>query len=95
MFTAWDGRCLSSALESLGMSVSDLFQLAVSFVGMAIICRLTDPPKQTALSCLPERTAAADMSAYTVALFGARTVALCWAALLTNAEVSGFAYFQF
>ena len=95
MFTAWDGRCLSSALESLGMSVSDLFQLAVSFVGMAIICRLTDPPKQTALSCLPERTAAADMSAYTVALFGVLTVALCWAALLTNADVSGFAYFQF
>lgn len=95
MFTAWDGRCLSSALESLGMSVSDLFQLAVSFVGMAIICRLTDPPKQTALPCLPERTAAADMSAYTVALFGALTVALCWAALLTNADVSGFAYFQF
>ena len=98
MFTAWGGSAgyFSAAMESLGMSITDLLYLVVSFAGMAVICQLTlDKARQEPLPALHERAAAVDMSAYAMAAFGVLTIALCWVALLTNADVSGFAYFQF
>ena len=78
------------------MSITDLLYLVVSFAGMAVICQLTlDKARQEPLPALHERAAAVDMSAYAMAAFGVLTIALCWVALLTNADVSGFAYFQF
>ena len=98
MFTALGGSAgyISAAMESLGMSITDLLYLVVSFAGMAVICQLTlDKARQEPLPALHERAAAVDMSAYAMAAFGVLTIALCWVALLTNADVSGFAYFQF
>lgn len=96
MFTAWGGDgLLSSALESLGMGVTDFVQLAVSFVGMAVICRLTKDAPQPSLPPLRGGDAAVKTSAYAMAAFGILAIAFCWIALLTNADVSGFAYFQF
>ena len=98
IFTAWGGgvQVFSSAFESLGMGFTDFLQLAVSFVGMAVICRLTkDDLPQPSLPPLRGGEAAVKTSAYAMAAFGVLTIAFCWIALLTNADVSGFAYFQF
>lgn len=98
MFTDWSigSDSIAAAMESLGMTLTDFLQLAVSFVGMAVICRLTaDGARREPRLLLHERGAAVALPAYATAAFGVLTIALCWIALLINADVSGFAYFQF
>ena len=98
MFTAWGfgAAYFDSALQSLGMNTAKLLQLLVSFIGMAVIYRLTLARQKPDLAPLSaERTAAFDTTAYAVFVFGVLTVAVCWVALLTGSDVSGFAYFQF
>ncbi len=97
MFTAWGfgAEYFDATLKSLGMSMTDLLQLIVSFVGMAVICRLTlEKPAPEPLSA-PQGKAAVGQPAYAALLFGVLTIALCWVALITGSDVSGFAYFQF
>lgn len=97
MFTAWGfgAEYFDATLKSLGMSMTDLLQLIVSFVGMAVICRLTlEKPAPEPLS-VPQGKAAVGQPAYAALLFGVLTIALCWVALITGSDVSGFAYFQF
>lgn len=98
MFTAWGGGAdyLDATMKSLNMSLADFLQLAVSFVGMLAISRLTrEGAGQRPQLCLRKSGAAVGVPAYAALLFGVLTIALCWLALLTNADVSGFAYFQF
>ena len=97
MFTAWGfgAEYFDATLKSLGMSMTDLLQLIVSFVGMAVICRLTlEKPAPEPLSA-PQGKAAVGQPAYAALLFGVLAIALCWVALITGSDVSGFAYFQF
>ena len=97
MFTAWGfgAEYFDATLKSLGMSMTDLLQLIVSFVGMAVICRLTlEKPAPEPLSA-PQGKVAVGQPAYAALLFGVLTIALCWVALITGSDVSGFAYFQF
>lgn len=97
MFTAWGfgAEYFDATLKSLGISMTDLLQLIVSFVGMAVICRLTlEKPAPEPLSA-PQGKAAVGQPAYAALLFGVLTIALCWVALITGSDVSGFAYFQF
>lgn len=104
MFTSWGfgAEYFNAALQALGMNAAELLRLAVVFAGMAVINRLTALRKKPDIDPLPEigplrseKAAAFDPSAYAALLFGVLTIALCWVALITGSDASGFAYFQF
>lgn len=98
MFTSWGigADYIASTMESLNMSLTDFLQLALSFVGMLVISRLTEERAgQRPQLSLNKCGTSVGMSAYAALVFGVLTIALCWLALLTNADLNGFAYFQF
>ena len=84
-----------AAFESLGMSPLQLVMLITCIAAMGIIYRLTleKPPEGLPLGAAEARVGySVNMSVY---IYGILAVAFCWLSLLSNSDVSMFAYFQF
>ena len=84
-----------AAFESLGMSPLQLVMLITCIAAMGIIYRLTleKPPEGLPLGEAEARVGySVNMSVY---IYGILAVAFCWLSLLSNSDVSMFAYFQF
>ena len=97
MFGVWslDAAYFDAAFESLGMSPLQLVMLITCIAAMGIIYRLTleKPPEGLPLGEAEARVGySVNMSVY---IYGILAVAFCWLSLLSNSDVSMFAYFQF
>ena len=97
MFGVWslDAAYFDAAFESLGMSPLQLVMLITCIAAMGIIYRLTleKPPEGLPLGAAEARVGySVNMSVY---IYGILAVAFCWLSLLSNSDVSMFAYFQF
>lgn len=97
MFTVWGvgENYLQTALDALGMNVLQIIQLAVIITAMSLIYNLPKSEAEGKLPLSADGEKVRQTSYIPLFIYGGLAVFLCWFALLSNSDVSGFVYFQF